>query len=138
MYMESPLVYRNLNEIISQEHTALVIWDVQNALVNNIFNKVEFLQNIKQLLDAARKKKTPVIYSKITPLPRGYYSSFSLFMQMKRHKVDSPEKLPVFMKQGSFESEIPAEISPRESEVVLHIDRPGSARPGAKDRAARW
>ena len=27
------VIYRNLQEIVDPEHTALVIWDVQNALV---------------------------------------------------------------------------------------------------------
>jgi len=62
-------IYKNLQEIVNPEHTALVVWDVQNALVNHSFNKDEFLQNLKALIQAARDSNIPIIYTKITPLP---------------------------------------------------------------------
>ena len=33
------VMYETLEEIVNPEHTVLVIWDVQNALVESIFNK---------------------------------------------------------------------------------------------------
>jgi nicotinamidase-related amidase len=114
------LIYSSLQEIVDPEHTALVIWDVQNALVNRIFNKEEFLQNLKLLIEAARSNKIPVIYTKITPLPRDYESSWRIYMLMKRSGVDDPEKLPPFMPPGSPESEIYNEVSPVESDVILN------------------
>jgi len=112
-------IYRNLQEIVDPQHTALVIWDVQNRLVNIAFNKEAFLQNLKLLVESARNKRLPIIYTKITPLPRYYESSWAIYMQMKRLGVDDPEKLPPFMEPGSPESEIYSEVSPRENEVIL-------------------
>ncbi len=43
------VIYLNLNEIVDPSHTALVVWDVQNLLVNLIFNKEIFLNNLKSL-----------------------------------------------------------------------------------------
>lgn len=62
-------IYDILREIVDPEHTALVLWDCQNALVNMIFNREDFLKNLKALLAAAREKNIPVIYTLITPLP---------------------------------------------------------------------
>lgn len=45
----------NLKEIIEPNHTALLVWDVQNLLVNGIFNKKEFLKKLKSLIEIARK-----------------------------------------------------------------------------------
>ena len=118
------IIYRNLQEIVDPEHTALVVWDVQNGLVKSAFNKEEFLKNLKLLIESARNHNVPIIYTKITPLPKHYESSWRIYFQMKRAGVDDPEKLPPFMQPGSPESEIHAEVSPRDNDVVLNKHMP--------------
>jgi nicotinamidase-related amidase len=113
-------IFENLKEIVNPEHTALVLWDCQNGLVDHIFNKEEFLADLKALLAAARRRKVPVIYTKITPLPAGYQSGWGIYQAMKRFGIDDPSKIPVFMKSGSPEAEISAALAPVEGEVVLH------------------
>jgi nicotinamidase-related amidase len=117
-------VYNSIKEIVDPGHTALVAWDVQNELVNRSFNKNEFLKNIKGLLALARRYKLPVVYTKITPLPGGYESSFQTYMQMKRMGITDPAKLPSTMQPGSPESEIYSEVSPLPGEVVLNKHTP--------------
>jgi len=116
----TPVIYRNLREIVDPEHTALVIWDVQNGLVNTAFNKEEFLKNLKLLIKEARSKNVPIIYTKITPLPREYESPWRTYMTMKRYGVDDPKKLPSSMQPGSPEAEIPGEVSPANDDFVLN------------------
>ncbi|MGD0354039.1 MAG: isochorismatase family cysteine hydrolase [Dehalococcoidia bacterium] len=116
---KNPVVYKNMREIVDPSHTALVLWDVQDALVNVIFNRQEFLLNLKTLTDAARKHGVPVIYTKITPLPLSWESSFRLYMQMKRSHVDSLDKLRPFPQAGSPEAEINGEVKPLEGDIVL-------------------
>lgn len=110
----------SLGEIVNPEHAALVLWDCQNALVNNIFNRDEYLANLKGLLAAARRQKIPVVYTKITPLPAGYQSAWGIYQSMKRFNVDDPSKIPVFMKPGSPEAEINATVAPIDGEVVIN------------------
>lgn len=114
------IIFENLKEIADPEHTSLVLWDCQNGLVNNIFNREEYLLNLKTLLTAARRQKIPVIYTKITPLPIGYQSAWSIYQGMKRFNVDDPSKIPVFMKPGSPEAEISTALAPNEGEIVLN------------------
>jgi hypothetical protein len=33
------LVYENVREMVEPQHSCLVVWDVQNGLVDRIFNK---------------------------------------------------------------------------------------------------
>jgi nicotinamidase-related amidase len=113
-------IYETLGEIVAPEHTALVVWDVQNALVNSIFNKKEFLANLKALILAAREKGVSIFYTKITPLTPDYNSSWSIYMAMKRYGIDDPAKLPQFMKPGTTDADIPAEIAPSEGDVVIN------------------
>jgi nicotinamidase-related amidase len=113
-------IYRTVGEMAAKDHTALVVWDVQNGLVNMAFNKDEFLGNLKSLISAARAQGIPVIYTKITPLPLDLESPFRLFMSMKRFGADDPKKLPPFMRPGSPEAEIHAEVQPRPEDLVLN------------------
>ena len=113
-------IYSSIKEIVDPAHTTLVVWDVQNELVNRSFNKPEFLKNLKILLAEARKCKLPIIYTRITPLPKGFESSFQTYMQMKRMGITDPAKLPSTMQPGSLESEIYSEVAPLPAEVVLN------------------
>jgi len=93
-------------DIVAPAHTALVVWDVQNMLVDRSFNQEIFLKNTKRLIDKARSHQIPIIYTKITPLPREYESPFRIYMMMKRVGVDDPDKLPQFMVPGTPEAEM--------------------------------
>ena len=113
-------IFENFKEIVNRQHSALVLWDCQNGLVDSIFNRDEFLTNLKALLAAARRQKIPVVYTVITPLPAGYQSGWGIYQAMKRFGVDDPSKIPIFMKPGTPESEISPELAPVEGEIVLN------------------
>jgi len=111
-------VYENFGEIVTPEHSCLVVWDVQNGLVDTIFNKDEFLDNLKRLIESLRGK-IPVVYTIITPLRREFTSSWGYYSAMKRFNVSDPDKLPQFMAAGSREREIPEAVRPAQSDLVL-------------------
>ena len=115
----SPTIHTRLKDIVDPSHTALVVWDVQNLLVERIFNREAFLKNSKSLLERTRKSQIPIIYTKITPLPREYESPFRTYMFMKRFGVDDPEKVPQFLIPGTSEAEIHQEIFPQKGDLVL-------------------
>lgn len=114
------IILETLKEIVNPGHTALVLWDSQNAMVNNIFNRDEYLSNIKNLLVAARQQKIPVIYTKSTPIHAGYQSAWSFYLSMKRFNLDDPSKIPVFIKQNGPESELNEIIAPSVEDLVLN------------------
>jgi nicotinamidase-related amidase len=95
-----------LKEIRNPEKTALVIWDVQNALVDRIFNKMEFLSNVNELIAAARKRGIPIFFSKITPLPEQFESPPRRVLLKKRSFGTSPNALELT-------------ISPAENDIVI-------------------
>ena len=112
------IIYENLAEIIAPEHTCLVIWDVQNGLVDRIFNREEFLGNLKALL-AGLRGKMPVAYTLITPPPKGFRSSWQIYSMLKRFKVTEVDQLPAFMAPGSKEREIPEAVKPKDGDLIL-------------------
>ena len=111
-------VYENLKEIVDPKHSCLVVWDVQNGLVDRIFNKEEFMTSLKPLIEILHDKM-PVFYTLITPLPRNFVSSWYLYSMMRRFNVDDVNKLPSFMTPSSQESMIPETIKPKNGDIVL-------------------
>ena len=111
-------VYENLKEIVDPRHSCLVVWDVQNGLVDRIFDKEEFMSSLKPLIEILRGKM-PGFYTLITPLPRDFLSSWYFYSMMRRFNVDDVSKLPFFMPPGSQESMIPGAIEPEKDDVVL-------------------
>jgi len=64
------VVYENMQEIVDPKHSCLVVWDVQNGLVDRSFNKEEFLANLKNFIEKLRGRM-PVVYTLITPVAKG-------------------------------------------------------------------
>jgi nicotinamidase-related amidase len=114
-------IYQNLSEIVSPAHSCLIVWDVQNGLVDRIFNKDEFLRTISGFVGTLREKM-PVVYTLITPPPKKFQSSWALYSMMRRYNVADPDKLPRFMTPGSKEREIPEAVKPAETDILL--DKP--------------
>ncbi len=114
------MVYLNLKEIVDPGRTALLVWDVQNLLVSRIFNKEEFLKNLKSFITAVRTNNISIIYTKHSPLPRKYESSFRILMFMKRFGFKDPEKVPQPPRPGSQAAEIYNDASPLDGDVVLN------------------
>jgi nicotinamidase-related amidase len=117
-------IFETLKEIVDPGHTALVLWDCQDGLVERIFNREAFLSNLGALLTAAREREIPVVFTRIRPLPVAYRSSFGVYQAMKRFNVDDPAKIPAFMEPGSPEALINEALSPAEGEFVLDKHSP--------------
>ena len=111
-------VYETLSEILDPGHSCLIVWDVQNGLVDRIFNKEEFIANLKGLVENLRNKM-PVVYTLITPLPRKFQSSWNIYNMMSSYNVKEVDKLPNFMPPGSREREIPEAVKPGKNDIML-------------------
>ncbi len=85
--------YTELLDIIAPEHSMLIVWDMQNMLVNRVFNKNEILNSVEALLQTARKIQIPVVYTKITPLPPRFQAPAAVAQQMKRIGIKDVRQL---------------------------------------------
>lgn len=100
---------QEIRGIIDPKKSALVIWDVQKMLVNNIFNKEEFLANTNTLIMSARQKGAPIVFTKISPLPERFESPARKFFMKNR-----PRKL-AFTPDG-----LDLAIEPQKDNIVLN------------------
>lgn len=73
-----------LKTIVAPDKTMLLMWDVQNMLVDKVYNKTEFLVHNNEVLSKAREKQIPVSFSKITPLPQQFESPARKYFGAKR------------------------------------------------------
>lgn len=117
------IVYENIREIVEPRHSCLIVWDVQNGLVDKIFNKEEFMATLKNFIEKMRGKM-PVVYTMITPPPKGFASSWNYYSMMRRFNVDDINKLPPFMAIGSEERAIPEIVKPQPTDIVLEKPTP--------------
>jgi nicotinamidase-related amidase len=111
-------IFENFKEIVDPSHTCLVVWDVQNWLVDRIFNQSEFISALKPFIESLRSR-VPVSYTLITPLPKPFASSWFLYSMMRRFNVDDVAKLPPFMAPGSPERQVYAEVQPIQDDIVI-------------------
>ncbi|MDR3652050.1 MAG: cysteine hydrolase [Paludibacter sp.] len=73
-----------LKEILNPKNAALLVWDVQNMLVQNIFNTDIFLAKTNEVISIAKANNVPVIFSRITPLPPQFESPVRKYFFKKR------------------------------------------------------
>ncbi len=100
---------QEINEVVNPKKSAVVIWDVQKMLVDNIFNKEEFLASTNLLISSARLKGIAIFFTKITPLPERFESPARKFFMKKRAAKFSfnPEGLDLA-------------IAPHEGETIIN------------------
>ena len=102
-------ITNELKEILIPAKSVVLVWDVQNRLVNNIFNKEDFLANLKRVLASARSSEAQIIYSKITPLPANFESAVrKYFFRNMAAATANPAPDPLNLT-----------LEPQENEIVI-------------------
>ncbi len=77
------VVYDTIEEFIDPSRSALVVWDVQNMLVNRIFNRDEFTNNLNFVVNLARRANVPIFFTRIQILPKRFESPARLYTLSK-------------------------------------------------------
>jgi nicotinamidase-related amidase len=113
-----------LAELVDPRHTALLLWDMENAIAPNAFNYKDILANLKTLAACARSAGVPVFYSVQT--------AFDLLkeeapvwvrVRMKRAKASDPAEL-LKEKEDPKGREIVDELKPQAQDIVFQKRRP--------------
>ena len=111
-------------ELVNPKHSALLLWDMENAIAPNAFNYPAILANLKMLSALARATGVPVFYSVQT--------AFDLLteeapvwvrVRMKRAKAAEPSEL-LKEKEDPRGREIVDELKPQAQDRVFKKRRP--------------
>src|SRR6266705_1172676 len=113
-----------LAELADPKRTALLIWDMENAIGPNAFNYKDILGNLKSLSALARRIGVPVFYSVQTGFDLlKEEAGVWVRIRMKRAKAADPSQL-LNEKDDPHDREIVEELKPQPQDVVFRKRRP--------------
>jgi nicotinamidase-related amidase len=112
-------VPENLEDVCTPERCALIVYDMQAAIVPQIAEGAEILARCQELLAAARDSEFRVFFTRHFFLPNRAAGAGQLRRAMVWQRKDDPMATKPLFAQGSAGWEIVPELAPREGEVVL-------------------
>ncbi len=109
----------SLDEIISPQNTALIVYDMQAGITKQIAKGETIIGNVAKVLDAARSVGIRTFFTRHMSLPKELMGAFQFKMAMAWQRKDSPEKInPIFVRDSPAFQIIP-ELAPRASEGIV-------------------
>jgi biuret amidohydrolase len=89
---------RSLEEIITPQNTALIVYDIQAGITGQIRNGPEVTQRVSRVLAAARAAGVRTFFTRHMSLPKELMGGFQCRTAMAWQRVDSMEKVkPMFL-----------------------------------------
>jgi biuret amidohydrolase len=110
---------RSLEEIVSPENTALIVYDMQAGITRQIANANEITCRVVRLLAVARSARIRTFFTRHMSLPSELMGAFQCRTAMAWQRVDSPEKVkPMFLRDSPAFQLIP-ELEPQPCEAIM-------------------
>ena len=110
---------QTLDDVCDPTVLALVVYDMQAGILNQIANGRQITERVIQVLDAARKAKIRIIFTRHMSLPKELMGVFQLRTGMAWQKVRSVDEVkPWFLRDSPGFHLIP-EMTPLPSEAVF-------------------
>ena len=108
-----------LEEIVSPQNTALIIYDMQAGITKQIRNGQEITGQVAKVLASARNAGVRTFFTRHLSLPKELMGAFQYRTAMAWQRVDSPEKVkPSFLRESPA-FQITPELEPRTSEGIV-------------------
>src|SRR5215213_9445142 len=111
-------VPRRLEEVCDPRRMALLVYDMQVGIVNQLPHGPEITARVAEVLRAAREGSFPVFFSRHMSLPKELMGVFQLRQAMAWQRVDRVEDVKSPFPQGSPQWQIVPELSSLPSEAV--------------------
>ena len=110
---------QTLDEVCDPARLALIVYDMQVGIVNQIENGRQLTQKVVQILDAARAARIRVIFTRHMSLPKELMGVSQFRMAMAWQRVTSVNEVkPWFLRDSPGFHLIP-EVKPLPSEAVF-------------------
>ena len=112
-------VPESLEEILSPQNTALIVYDMQAGIVGQIKNGPEITRKVSRVLAAAREAGVRTFFTRHLSLPKELMGAFQMRTAMAWQRADSPEKVkPMFLRDSPAFQIVP-ELEPLASEGIV-------------------
>lgn len=110
---------QTLEDICDPKRLALIVYDMQAGIVNQIANGPEITEKVVQVLTAARQAGIRVIFTRHMSLPKELMGASQFRMAMAWQRVKSPDEIkPWFLRDAPGFHLIP-EMNPQPSEAIF-------------------
>jgi nicotinamidase-related amidase len=110
---------QTLEEVCDPQRIALLVYDMQVGILNQIKNADQVTRQVLKVLTAARQARLRVFFSRHLSLPKELMGMFQFRMAMAWQRTDSPDQVdPWFLRDAPGFQIIP-ELAPRASEGVF-------------------
>jgi biuret amidohydrolase len=110
---------QTLDDLCDPKRLALIVYDMQVGIVNQIANGPEITEKVVQVLTAARKAGIRVIFTRHMSLPKELMGVSQFRMAMAWQRVKSPDEIkPWFLRDAPGFHLIP-EMNPQPSEAIF-------------------
>lgn len=110
---------RSLDEIISPQNTALIVYDMQVGIVGQVKGGQEITQQTSRVLEAARSAGVRTFFTRHMSLPKELMGAFQCRTAMAWQRADSMEKVkPLFLRDSPAFQVVP-ELKPLPSEGIV-------------------
>jgi nicotinamidase-related amidase len=106
-------------EVCDPQRVALVVYDMQVGILNQIKNADEVTRQVIKVLTAARNARVRVFFSRHLSLPKELMGMLQFRMAMAWQRVDSPDQVNPWFLRDAPGFQIVPELSPRPSEGVF-------------------
>ncbi len=110
---------QTLEETLSPQRTALIVYDMQRGILQQLPHGAEVLEKVRQVLDAARASSMRVFFMRHLSLPKEATGVFGLHMAMRWQRVTKVEDVQPWFLRDSPGFPITPELEPRASEVIF-------------------
>lgn len=110
---------QTLEDLVSIELTALIIYDMQVGIVGQIKDGPEIVQRVRVLLDAARQAGIRTFFTRHMSLPKKLMGAFQYRMAMAWQHTDNPEKVQSWFLRDTPAFQIVPELQPAADEAVF-------------------
>lgn len=110
---------RTLQEAVSPDNTALLIYDMQVGITRQVANADEIIARVRLLLESARRVGMRTFFTRHMSLPKNLMGAFQFRTALAWQRADSPDKVqPMFLRDSPAFQIIP-ELQPLPSEGIV-------------------
>ncbi|NRP70509.1 Isochorismatase family protein YecD [Ensifer psoraleae] len=110
---------RTLRDFCRPHRMALVVYDMQAGIVQQVKDGAEITAKVLKVIEAARDGGYPVIFLRHMSMPRELMGAFQLRQAMAWQRTDDPDAVTPWFLRGTPGFEIVPELAPRENEAIL-------------------
>lgn len=110
---------RTLEEVISPDNTALLVYDMQSGITRQVANGEEIVGRVRLILESARRIGMRTFFTRHMSLPKNLMGAFQIRTALAWQRTDSPDKVqPMFLRDSPAFQIIP-ELQPLPSEAIF-------------------